>query len=92
MPAPLQPLAAPDVLNQFYLEARAKLLDLAAILDRLDRGGSSSNDPRTDLLRRGLELLSESSGTPNPNRAERLQLHFSLQYDENWMKSFQPTR
>lgn len=90
--APLQPLTAQDVLNQYYLEARAKLLDLAAMLDRFDRGKPLPDDPRIDLLRRALHMLSESSRTNTPNRAERLQLHFSLNYDENWLKSFQPTR
>ncbi len=91
-PASLSPLPAQDVLNQHYLEARAKLLDLAAMLDRLDRGQPSADDPRIDLLRRALTLLSESSRGTTANRAERLQLHFSLSYNENWLKTFEPTR
>jgi hypothetical protein len=91
-PTPLQPLSASDVLNQYYLEARARLLDLAAVLDRFDRGQPTADDPRADLLRRALTLLSDSTRSNTPNRAERLQLHFSLDYDENWLKSFQPTR
>ena len=36
-----------DVLDQEYLVARAKILELAAILDRLDRAdGAAAEDPR----------------------------------------------
>jgi hypothetical protein len=90
--APLQPLTGQDVLNQFYLEARARLLDVAAVFDRFDRGQPSPNDPRIDQLRRAVQILGESTNADSPNRAERLQLHFSLNYDENWLKTFQPTR
>jgi len=79
-------------MNQFYLDARARLLDLAAILDRFDRGKPTADDPRIDLLRRAITKLSDSSQSSTPNRAELLQLHFSLNYEENWFESFEPTR
>ena len=34
----MTPLPAPKALNDFFLEARCRLLDLAAILDRIGRG------------------------------------------------------
>ena len=34
----MKPLPAPKALDAFFLEARCKILDLAAILDRIDRG------------------------------------------------------
>jgi hypothetical protein len=74
-----------DVLDQEYLVARAKILELAAILDRLDRAnGSASEDPRYGLLRQGMELLQQSED----GRAERVQLLFSRPYRSSWREDF----
>ena len=79
------PMAAPAVLNREFLEIRAKLLELAASFDRLDRGGGTvADDPRMELIRKGLDLLR----TDRPDRAEALQLLFSRQYDENWREKY----
>ena len=79
----MTPLPALRVLDQFYLEARSKLLDLAAILDRLDRGEettAAAADPRVERIRQALlTLLEQGTG-----RAERVQRLFSLDYDPNW--------
>lgn len=76
-----QSLTAPDILNREFLELRAKILELAASLDRLDRAqGEVADDPRIAKLRRGLELLLGESS----NRAERVQLLFSRPYNEDW--------
>jgi hypothetical protein len=77
----LKPLSAAQALDAHYLEARARLLDLAAILDRIDRGGPV-DDPRYDRLRAGLNLLLESK----PTRAELVQELFSLPYDPSWKR------
>ena len=37
MPASTCPLTGPQVVDLYFMEHRAKLLDLAAFLDRLDR-------------------------------------------------------
>ncbi|MGL4422193.1 MAG: hypothetical protein ACRCZF_16105, partial [Gemmataceae bacterium] len=74
------PQPAPRVLDQNYLEARGRLLDLAGILDRIDRGGPEmENDPRLARLREGLMALLGSAP-----RAETIQTIFSLDYDPNW--------
>jgi hypothetical protein len=81
-PAMTPPLAA-TTLDAFYLEARCRLLDLAAILDRLDRGaGTVSGDARVTRLRQGVEVLLAE----NPGRAEAVQKLFSLDYDPAWPK------
>jgi hypothetical protein len=69
------------VLDQYFLEARSKLLDVAGILDRLDRGeGSAVADPRVERIRKAmLTLLEQEAG-----RAERVQQLFSLDYDPTW--------
>jgi len=72
---------AAKVLDACYLEARARLLDLAAMFDRIDRGGSC-DDPRLERLRGGVRLLLEKS----PDRAEAVQRLFSLEYDPNWVR------
>ena len=81
----MTPLAAPKALDNFFLEARCKILDLAAILDRINRGrdaGAVDNDPRLDKIRKALEVLHDQSG----GRAERIQQIFSLEYDPSWDK------
>lgn len=77
----MTPMSAPRVMDQFFLEARSKLLDLAAMLDRLDRGeGTAAADPRLAHLRKAASMLLE----PEAGRAERLQQLFSLDYDPSW--------
>ncbi len=80
----LNPMPAQAVLDREFLEIRAKLLQIAASFDRLDRGeGSVANDRRMELIRKGIEVL-QSDG---PDRAERIQLLFSRSYDEKWRKN-----
>ena len=79
----MSPLAAPQALDAYFLEARCKLLDLAAILDRIGRGAGANGaaeDPRLAKIRQALEILSDRSG----GRAERIQQVFSLDYDATW--------
>jgi hypothetical protein len=77
----MTPMPVPRVLDMFFLEARSKLLDLAATLDRLDRGdGAAAADPRLERIRQALLTLLETE----PGRAERVQQIFSLAYDPDW--------
>lgn len=72
-----------DVLNRDFLESRARALDLAAALDRLDRApreGVETPDARVAQLRQAVEALLE----PGPGRAETVQRIFSLGYDPEW--------
>lgn len=79
------PMPARAVLDREYLELRAKILELAASLDRLDRGdGDVSDDPRMALIRRGFKLLRDGDG----QRAEQIQHLFSLEYDPQWRTEF----
>jgi hypothetical protein len=81
------PLAAPEVLDREYLEVRARLLQVAATLDRIDRAeGTVAADPRLGKIRAGLEVLLDGAD----RRAERIQLLFSLPYDEHWQEQFFP--
>jgi hypothetical protein len=81
----MNPQPATKALDAYYLEARSKLLDLAAILDRVGRGKESAtlgDDPRLARIRKALEVLHDQSG----GRAERIQQIFSLEYDADWEK------
>ena len=76
-------LTAPKALELYYLETRCMLLEIAAVLDRIDRGAQSDSDgngktlrdPRLDRIYQSLELLAERPA--EPNRAERLLNLFS---------------
>jgi hypothetical protein len=76
----LSNLSAQEVLNRYFLELRCKLLDIAAILDRMDRGGPLPADPRLEQIRQALRELASAT----PGRAERIQMIFSRPYDPNW--------
>jgi hypothetical protein len=78
----LTPMSAAQALDAHFLEARSRLLDLAAILDRIDRGADAlTGDPRLAQIRTAIQALSETKG---PDRAARVQELFSLPYDSNW--------
>ena len=81
----MTPLTSKAALDAYFLEARHKILDLAAILDRIDRGAGgpgAASDPRLEKVRQALEVLADES----PARAERVQQVFSLDYDPAWEK------
>jgi len=82
----MKPLPADKALEQYFFEARSKLLDIAAMLDRINRGQESgevlASDPRIEKIRKALEVLHDQSG----GRAERIQQIFSLDYDAAWEK------
>ena len=80
------PLTARESLDREFFQLRAELLSLAASFDRMDRGqGSVSDDPRWQQLLQAVSILLQ----PGPDRAARLQLLFSLPYDENWRANYQ---
>jgi hypothetical protein len=80
-PGSVAPLPSHTALDAYFLEARSKLLDLAAILDRIGRGGPGAEDDlRLAGIRQALEVLHDQSG----GRAERIQQIFSLDYDPAW--------
>ena len=80
------PREASQVLDRDFLETRARILDVAAALDRLDRapvpaGEGPPLDRRLTQIRRAIESLLE----PGPGRSETVQRLFSLDYDPEWM-------
>ncbi|HLN26220.1 MAG TPA: hypothetical protein VK395_00590 [Gemmataceae bacterium] len=79
----MNPLPAKQALERYFLEARSKLLDIAAILDRIGRGKNAKTaelDSRVAKIRQALEVLND----PRGGRAERIQKIFSLDYEAGW--------
>jgi hypothetical protein len=74
---------ATEVLDHDFFEARCKILEIAATLDRIDRAPARHGehpDARLSQLRQALEALVE----PGPGRAETIQRIFSLEFDPAW--------
>ena len=70
-----------DVFDQEFLAIRAKLLEVAAALDRVDRaGGSLAAEPRRTQVQAAIQVLLR----PDDDRAEQLQLIFSRPFDDDW--------
>ncbi len=69
-PADKPPLDRKMLIDLGFIDARAKVLDIAAFLDRLDRAASvnTSTDFRIDAIRAALAIALENS----PARAERI--------------------
>ncbi len=64
------PMDGADIVNQYFLEHRARLLDVAAFLDRLDRasGGVRPDDFRMAAFKKALAVLADGQG----ERARRI--------------------
>ncbi len=71
----------PQVLDDRHLEIRARILELAAELDRVDRGGGAAKDVRLELIRSGIRILLDG---PPTSKAEKVQLLFSDAYESAW--------
>lgn len=65
-------LSRQQVLDLYFMEARSKLIDIAAFLDRVERGGGDG-DFRWDAFCEALKVLSAGDSA----RAERVLLTFS---------------
>ncbi len=75
-----------EVLEHDFLEARCKILEIAAILDRIDRAPPRHGlhpDARIARIRQAVEAILE----PGPGRAETIQRIFSLDFDPGWRKT-----
>jgi hypothetical protein len=55
--AAISPMNRTELIDEYFIENRTKVLDIAAFLDRLDRAGQRNSDFRTDALRDALRVL-----------------------------------
>ena len=70
------PLPYADIVVNYFLEHRAKLIDLAAFLDRLDRAAEGTSDPedfRIAAFKRAIDILTDGEG----QRARRVLNNFT---------------
>lgn len=74
-----------DVFEQEFLLVRAKILEVAAALDRLGRAsGSLESDARRAKIQAAIQVLLR----PEDDRAEQIQLIFSRPYEDGWREKF----
>ena len=78
---------ASKILDDEFLQVRAKLLDLAGRLDRIGRaaGGLAGDDARLRQIHEAIRVLDAEGSV---DRARRVQMIFSLPYDQAWRKKF----
>jgi hypothetical protein len=71
------PLTGPQVVDLYFMEHRAKLLDIAAFLDRLDRAvpPTGRDDVRVRALCRAIPLLLDGAGDRTRRMLEFLSDH-----------------
>jgi hypothetical protein len=70
------PLTTRQIVDEYFIENRHRILDVAAFLDRLDRssdGEDPSQDFRIDPFHKALAVLTDS----NPDRLRRIHMIFS---------------
>ena len=82
---------ADQILDESYLAVRAKLLELAATLDRIDRSADEGSpladhsEPRRARIDDAIRILLSEG----PDRAERLQRLYSREYEADWRGQMQ---
>jgi hypothetical protein len=73
-----------QVFEDDFLPLRAKLIEIAASLDRIDRaGGSLAVEGKRAQVYEAIRALLR----PEDDRAEQIQLIFSRPYDEAWQET-----
>ena len=87
----MSPRPADAILDETFLEVRAKLLEVAATLDRIDRSSDDGSPLSSDAsqVRKKLDEAIRLLLSEGPDRAERLQLLFSREYESNWREQMQ---
>ncbi|QDT06609.1 hypothetical protein K227x_50200 [Rubripirellula lacrimiformis] len=80
------------ILDESFLDVRAKLLEVAATLDRIDRaaqdhaGLSADQKDRRGQIDAAIEICASSDGA---DRAARLQHLFSRPFQSDWRSTMQ---
>lgn len=72
-----------DVVDREYLELRAKVLEIAASFDRINRAAGAP-DSRLEKIHAGISILSDDQS----DKARRVQELFSQDYDSEWRERF----
>ncbi len=85
---------AHQIFDENFLSIRAKLIEVAAMLDRVDRAANTDDaaaaiedDPRRARVEEAISLLLRGATAPG-QRAQALQQLFSRQYEPAWREQF----
>ena len=70
------PMSCKQTIDAYFMEHRAKLLDIAAFLDRIDRSAAEANQPEDFRMAAFREAMGVLSGC-GPDRARRVLEVFS---------------
>jgi soluble cytochrome b562 len=86
---PIVERTAQQVIADEFLIARAKILELAATLDRIERSSGDVEDSKQmNLLAQGMHILCDEE----VDKAKRVQLLMSRQYDPHWQSTMSIAR
>ena len=86
---PIVERTAQQVIADEFLIARAKILELAATLDRIERSSGDVEDSKQmNLLAQGMHILCDEE----VDKAKRVQLLMSRQYDPLWQNTMSIAR
>ncbi|MGB7328031.1 MAG: hypothetical protein WBD31_24360 [Rubripirellula sp.] len=85
------PRTADQILEESFLDVRAKLLEVAATLDRIDRAAEQTSELTSAQSDRRAQVGAaiEICASDSPRRAEQLQQLFSRPYHADWRKTMQ---
>jgi hypothetical protein len=67
------PLGPTALVDEYFIENRNRLIEVAAFLDRLDRAGGATRDFRMQVLAEAIAVL----GGTSPNRVAEIQMLLS---------------
>lgn len=78
---PMAERSAAQIVADEFMIARAKIVELAATLDRIERASGNVDDSKNmQLLVQGMHILIDDE----VEKAKRVQLLMSRTYDPNW--------
>jgi hypothetical protein len=78
---PMAERSAAQIIAEEFMIARAKIVELAATLDRIERASGNVEDSRNmQLLVQGMHILIDDQF----EKAKRVQLLMSRDYNPNW--------
>jgi hypothetical protein len=86
---PMAERSAAQIVADEFMIARAKIVELAATLDRIERASGSVDDSKNmQLLVQGMHILIDDQ----IEKAKRVQLLMSRDYDPNWQNLMSITK
>lgn len=90
MPATPSPLTAEEVFEREGMILRAQLLDVAAVLDRLERAADGESPEKLTQL--PLQAIQELLISGDADRVDRILRLYSRTYDPSWQERFATER